>query len=202
MTLFFSAKEKKQKSNFHLALVFLWILCYFCILSHSLSLFLFHTVMRLGKKKEKDRDGEKEQCIDGIARLICSAKQSHPAPLRGEYRKFNNSSKFMTRTFLIIVSSSYSLHRRNGMDWSKILPTFITMANSCQKFPSGINWSSIRYIIDPIHLSWDTQLVIISICILTRDFNEVDSLSQSPSHLLRSSQMMDVKSEWRSTYKH
>lgn len=40
--------------------------------------------MRLGKKKEKDKDGEKEQCIDGIARLICSAKQSHPAPLRGE----------------------------------------------------------------------------------------------------------------------
>jgi phosphofurin acidic cluster sorting protein 2 len=40
--------------------------------------------MRLGKKKEKDRDGEKEQCIDGVARLICSAKQSHPVPLRGE----------------------------------------------------------------------------------------------------------------------
>lgn len=42
--------------------------------------------MRLGKKKEKDRDGEKEQCIDGVARLICSAKQSHPVPLRGKFR--------------------------------------------------------------------------------------------------------------------
>lgn len=52
MTLCFAAKEKKQK------------------------------IMRLGKKKEKDRDGEKEQCIDGVARLICSAKQSHPVPLR------------------------------------------------------------------------------------------------------------------------
>lgn len=39
--------------------------------------------MRLGKKKEKDRDVDKEQCIDGVARLICSAKQSHPVPLRG-----------------------------------------------------------------------------------------------------------------------
>ncbi|KAG4067941.1 hypothetical protein HA402_010627 [Bradysia odoriphaga] len=38
-------------------------------------------IMRLGKKKEKDRELEK-QCIDGIARLICSPKQSHPVPLR------------------------------------------------------------------------------------------------------------------------
>lgn len=40
--------------------------------------------MRLGKKKEKDREIEK-QCIDGISRLICSPKQSHPIPLRGKY---------------------------------------------------------------------------------------------------------------------
>lgn len=42
--------------------------------------------MRLGKKKEKDRDTEKEQSVDGVARLICSPnpKQSHPIPLRGK----------------------------------------------------------------------------------------------------------------------
>ncbi|CAH1729134.1 unnamed protein product [Chironomus riparius] len=51
LTLCFAAKEKKQK------------------------------IMRLGKKKEKDRDGDKEQCIDNVARLICSPKQ-HLAPLR------------------------------------------------------------------------------------------------------------------------
>lgn len=39
--------------------------------------------MRLGKKKEKDRDGEKEQCVEGVARLICSANKSHHVPLRG-----------------------------------------------------------------------------------------------------------------------
>lgn len=41
--------------------------------------------MRLGKKKEKDRDSEKEQFVEGISRLICSPnpKQSHPIPLRG-----------------------------------------------------------------------------------------------------------------------
>lgn len=43
------------------------------------------SVMRLGKKKEKDRELEKEQIVEGVARLICSPnpKQSHPAPLRG-----------------------------------------------------------------------------------------------------------------------
>lgn len=41
--------------------------------------------MRLGKKKEKDRDTEKEQLIEGVARLICSPKQSHPTPMRGEF---------------------------------------------------------------------------------------------------------------------
>lgn len=39
--------------------------------------------MRLGKKKEKDGDIAKEQCVDSVARLICSPKQSHPVPLRG-----------------------------------------------------------------------------------------------------------------------
>lgn len=53
LTLSYTTKEKKQKS-----------------------------VMRLGKKKEKDRDAEKEQCVEGVARLICSPKQSHPVPLR------------------------------------------------------------------------------------------------------------------------
>ncbi|XP_049532098.1 phosphofurin acidic cluster sorting protein 2 isoform X1 [Anopheles darlingi] len=52
LTLGFATKEKKQK------------------------------IMRLGKKKEKDRDAEKEQCVEGVARLICSPKQSHPVPLR------------------------------------------------------------------------------------------------------------------------
>ncbi|XP_049317791.1 phosphofurin acidic cluster sorting protein 2 [Bactrocera dorsalis] len=53
MTVNFATKEKKQKQ-----------------------------IMRLGKKKEKDRDLEKEQCVEGVARLICSPKPSHPVPLR------------------------------------------------------------------------------------------------------------------------
>lgn len=52
-------------------------------------MFLFRSaVMRLGKKKEKDREIEK-QCIDGISRLICSPKQSHPIPLRGKLISLN-----------------------------------------------------------------------------------------------------------------
>lgn len=42
--------------------------------------------MRLGKKKEKERDSEpRSQNVDGISRLICSAKAAHSAPLRGVF---------------------------------------------------------------------------------------------------------------------
>lgn len=54
-----------------------YIICYVIFI-----VYIFLLVMRLGKKKEKDRELEK-QWIDGIARLICSPKQSHPIPLRG-----------------------------------------------------------------------------------------------------------------------
>lgn len=49
----------------------------------SVILFFVIIVMRLGKKKEREREFEREQCVDGVARLICSPKQSHPIPLRG-----------------------------------------------------------------------------------------------------------------------
>jgi PACS-1 cytosolic sorting protein len=39
--------------------------------------------MRLGKKKEKDKDLDKDASVDGIARLICSTKQANQ-PLRGK----------------------------------------------------------------------------------------------------------------------
>lgn len=41
--------------------------------------------MRLGKKKEKERETEaRSQYVEGISRLICSAKASHTAPMRGK----------------------------------------------------------------------------------------------------------------------
>lgn len=41
--------------------------------------------MRLGKKKEKERDSElRSQNVDGIARLICSAKAAHSVPMKGK----------------------------------------------------------------------------------------------------------------------
>lgn len=40
--------------------------------------------MRLGKKKEKDKDSEpRSQNVEGVSRLICSAKASHTVPMRG-----------------------------------------------------------------------------------------------------------------------
>ncbi|KYM98831.1 Phosphofurin acidic cluster sorting protein 2 [Cyphomyrmex costatus] len=42
-------------------------------------------VMRLGKKKEKEKENEpKSQSVDGVTRLICSAK-THNIPLRGKF---------------------------------------------------------------------------------------------------------------------
>lgn len=41
-------------------------------------------VMRLGKKKEKEKEAEpKSQLIEGVTRLICSAK-THNVPLKGK----------------------------------------------------------------------------------------------------------------------
>lgn len=54
--------------------------------------------MRLGKKKEKERDTEpRSQNVDGISRLICSAKTAHTAPMRGIVMKMYI---FQTRTNL------------------------------------------------------------------------------------------------------
>lgn len=39
--------------------------------------------MRLGKKKEKEKESEpKSQVVEGVSRLICSAK-THSIPLKG-----------------------------------------------------------------------------------------------------------------------
>lgn len=54
--------------------------------------------MRLGKKKEKDRDQEKEQIVEGVARLICSPKQSHPTPLRGTATIFTKEKILIKKT--------------------------------------------------------------------------------------------------------
>lgn len=45
--------------------------------------------MRLGKKKEKTGDAEvgRAQIVDGVSRLICSAKSSHNMPLKGMFWK-------------------------------------------------------------------------------------------------------------------
>jgi hypothetical protein len=76
--------------------------------------------MRLGKKKEKDRDGEKEQCIDGVARLICSAKQSHPVPLRGEFRGFSKGGReFHLLTFSQPILFSPAVYI-DGTEWTGV----------------------------------------------------------------------------------
>lgn len=60
--------------------------------------------MRLGKKKEKDRENEREQIVDGVARIICSQK-SHHAPLRGKIVSIdrNTRNKFIKKKTHILV---------------------------------------------------------------------------------------------------
>ncbi|EDW84541.1 uncharacterized protein Dwil_GK13084, isoform A [Drosophila willistoni] len=79
LTVSFATKEKKQKQ-----------------------------IMRLGKKKDKERDLEKEQCVEGVARLICSPKQSHPVPLR----VFIDGTEW-TGVKFFQVSSQWQTHVKN-----------------------------------------------------------------------------------------
>lgn len=56
-------------------------------------------VMRLGKKKEKEKENEpKSQSVDGVTRLICSAK-THNIPLRGKIHVLNKSLEFYYKLY-------------------------------------------------------------------------------------------------------
>lgn len=87
--------------------------------------------MRLGKKKDKERDLEKEQCVEGVARLICSPKQSHPVPLRG---KCTQIATGLHDSYLILYII-YSVYRWHRVDWRQVLPTVVAMADACQELP-------------------------------------------------------------------
>lgn len=57
---------------------------YFFLLKPCCNIFSYlSTVMRLGKKKEKEKESEpKSQTVEGVSRLICSTK-THSVPLKG-----------------------------------------------------------------------------------------------------------------------
>lgn len=62
------------------------------------------TVMRLGKKKEKEKENEpKSQTVDGVTRLICSAK-THNIPLRGKLFNLKNLNALSLNTWHHMVS--------------------------------------------------------------------------------------------------
>ncbi|XP_033324293.1 phosphofurin acidic cluster sorting protein KrT95D isoform X1 [Megalopta genalis] len=74
LSMNYTTKEKKQKISDYFLFAFFHV-----ISSHNVATF---TVMRLGKKKEKEKENEpKSQTVDGVTRLICSAK-THNIPLR------------------------------------------------------------------------------------------------------------------------
>lgn len=90
--------------------------------------------MRLGKKKEKDREGEKEQTVDGVARLICSPKQSHPIPLRGKF--------FLIVSWNVEKNNNYfNLVYIDGTEWTGV--KFFQLSSQWQthvkNFPVALN---------------------------------------------------------------
>jgi len=82
LSMNYTTKEKKQKSEIKVNSILLLQI----IIRTSLAIYilLLFPVMRLGKKKEKEKENEpKSQTVDGVTRLICSAK-THNIPLRGK----------------------------------------------------------------------------------------------------------------------
>lgn len=54
-----------------------------CVNMHMASKEKKQKIMRLGKKKEKEKDSEpRSQSVEGVSRLICSARASHTVPMR------------------------------------------------------------------------------------------------------------------------
>lgn len=81
-------KEKKQKSQYFFFFFFFADIVHFFRACDNKPGANFLSVMRLGKKKEKEKENEpKSQQVDGVTRLICSAK-THNIPLRGKVNIF------------------------------------------------------------------------------------------------------------------
>uniref|UniRef100_A0AAY4EBK5 Phosphofurin acidic cluster sorting protein 2 n=1 Tax=Denticeps clupeoides TaxID=299321 RepID=A0AAY4EBK5_9TELE len=104
-------------------------------------------VIFLSKKpKEKDLDS-KSQVIDGISRLICTAKHQHTM-LRGKthtrshisIRAATKPPPLTTVSGLSSSSSLSSLHRWGGVERREVFPARRTVAHSRQVFPSGHFW--------------------------------------------------------------
>lgn len=68
--------------------------------------------MRLGKKKEKEKESEaKNQVIEGVTRLICSAK-SHNVPLKG--------TNIICEFKLVTLTYFYISVFIDGMEWNGV----------------------------------------------------------------------------------
>lgn len=97
--------------------------------------------MRLGKKKEKEKENEpKSQSVDGVTRLICSAK-THNIPLKGKFAYYSIFYLFiiLCKHLSIEILSFWwcSKHWRNRLVRRQVLPTVGAMADTYQELSSG-----------------------------------------------------------------
>lgn len=68
--------------------------------------------MRLGKKKEKERDSDgRSQTVEGVSRLICSVKTSHSAPMRGKIVIILQISFFPFYLYMKLLYYYFSVNR-------------------------------------------------------------------------------------------
>uniref|UniRef100_A0A8B9D6W8 Phosphofurin acidic cluster sorting protein 1 n=1 Tax=Anser cygnoides TaxID=8845 RepID=A0A8B9D6W8_ANSCY len=96
-------------------------------------------VMFLSKKpKEKDLE-PKSQVIEGITRLICTAKHQNTM-LRGEGRRQPHraaGARAGGPGLRLTAPSPLSLHRRGGVERREVFPAGGTVADACQVPPRG-----------------------------------------------------------------
>lgn len=108
-------------------------------------IFHYFSVMRLGKKKEKDRDAEKEQCVEGVARLICSANKSHHVPLRG--KKINHNIASLMFFFLSFTFSLYSI---------KLSIALFILCIYYAVYIDGTEWTGVKFF--QLSSQWQTHV--------------------------------------------
>lgn len=97
--------------------------------------------MRLGKKKEKEKDSDgRSQIVEGVSRLICSVKTSHSAPMRGNER---NIHLIGTKCNFGLFSSCDRWH---GLGRCEIFPIKFNMANAHKIFHSIFSRSTVSAI--------------------------------------------------------
>ncbi|KAM7249472.1 hypothetical protein ACFE04_000065 [Oxalis oulophora] len=92
-------------------------------------------IMRLGKKKEKDKENEhKCQLVDGVCRLICSPRaQNIPLSGTSTLYQFVGGREISPLCSKLLLYLKFQ-YRWKRVDWREIFPAIVSMADPYSKF--------------------------------------------------------------------